>query len=653
MRFVYVLEDDLKFQKDIVEAIYSIDPKIQIRVFPKLAEFIDWVRLMMEEGPSAISKGGQFPASVQQEPVIEEAHQLVTIISKIEFLGKKQLPLMQKTRSLFIERGICTKEDPTAFVLAAFDKPDFQIHDLQDPILANVIFKPFDRLILIQHLTFAVDGRHPPSKYTIANQKMSAVIEMIKEVDLEEVSEVGFLTRSSGPLDKGQFAKYYGSAFLTERRTSVMARLVDCRPHPKNPSEFQCAFVYFGADPVQITGLRKKIKAVHRKSLSPFHWKEVCPGLAMQRTVNIVVIDEDEDLVVKPVIDSIKRHFKNVNCVGYNNISDFFMDLDPKMVDSAGAPPPKAFSLSDFELILDDKLTTILNFTSPSKEPFMLFGHPFADLKEKKNWMIEHIDSSCLEAWKQWALKPTPDAIFVVRSGADRFYIKPSSFQKKEKELAIKFTELSSAEKMAYLAKNSQLPVEVDFVFIGHRYLGDNAKERWTGVKEKLEKRASGKCQPQFFLFAGKEYTDLEARDLSDVFTDIFLKPLDRSYMLQKLKLQLMNLPATGDPIEMPMMFLKEVIRAANPAPVTEISEAGLIMQYHRTLDIGSFREFLLWQAYEHGSPIMKAQCNFVEEASTKGLFNIHFVFFGINDHFLKTIRLWIRDNYILSKEKG
>jgi hypothetical protein len=60
----------------------------------------------------------------------------------------------------------------------------------------------------------------------------------------------------------------------------------------------------------------------------------------------------------------------------------------------------------------------------------------------------------------------------------------------------------------------------------------------------------------------------------------------------------------------------------------------------------------VLWQPYEIGSPELLATCNFVEEnKGEKGVFNCHFVFFGIGDQFLKHIRIWIRDNYVLSKE--
>jgi hypothetical protein len=94
----------------------------------------------------------------------------------------------------------------------------------------------------------------------------------------------------------------------------------------------------------------------------------------------------------------------------------------------------------------------------------------------------------------------------------------------------------------------------------------------------------------------------------------------------------------------------QEIIKTANPVSVSEISEAGFVMTYYRSIGVGSFREIVLWQPYEIGTPELLATCNFVEELGTNN-FKCHFVFFGISDHFLKHIRVWIRDNYIHSKE--
>ena len=45
----------------------------------------------------------------------------------------------------------------------------------------------------------------------------------------------------------------------------------------------------------------------------------------------------------------------------------------------------------------------------------------------------------------------------------------------------------------------------------------------------------------------------------------------------------------------------KEKFEVGNPVQVTEISEAGLVMNYYRAITIGSFRRFILWFPVEIG----------------------------------------------------
>ncbi len=74
-------------------------------------------------------------------------------------------------------------------------------------------------------------------------------------------------------------------------------------------------------------------------------------------------------------------------------------------------------------------------------------------------------------------------------------------------------------------------------------------------------------------------------------------------------------------------------------------------MEYKRRVDVGEFREIILWQPDELAAPELTAVCNFSEASqSKKGVFLNHFVLFGMTDHFLKSIRIWIRNNHILSK---
>ena len=94
-----------------------------------------------------------------------------------------------------------------------------------------------------------------------------------------------------------------------------------------------------------------------------------------------------------------------------------------------------------------------------------------------------------------------------------------------------------------------------------------------------------------------------------------------------------------------------ERVEVGNTVQVTEMSEAGLVMTYYRPITIGTFRRFVLWLPMEIGHPVMLAACNFHKENEVDKTFENHFVFFGTQDHFLLHIRVWIRDNYVLSKQ--
>ena len=89
-----------------------------------------------------------------------------------------------------------------------------------------------------------------------------------------------------------------------------------------------------------------------------------------------------------------------------------------------------------------------------------------------------------------------------------------------------------------------------------------------------------------------------------------------------------------------------------NICSFAEMSEAGLVMSYYRAITVGSFRRFILWFPMEIGQPVMLATCNFNKEnEAEKGLYENHFVFFGMQDVFLQHVRVWIRENYVLSKQ--
>ncbi|PIS11782.1 MAG: hypothetical protein COT73_02165 [Bdellovibrio sp. CG10_big_fil_rev_8_21_14_0_10_47_8] len=650
MKFVYVLEDDPKFLQEIVEAIVFIDPKIQVRTFPALDHFANWMKTMMTTGPAAIALGGEVPAFVEQEPVVEEAHQLVLVISKIEYLGVEQLELLRKTRDFFIQRKICTKEDPTAFVLTAFEDPEFNIIDLEDRILNNVIFKPFDRLILIQHLTFAIDGRHPPSKNTIASQKTPAVVEMLKDIELEELSDVGLVTRSYREITVGSISKYYGKSFKSDRQRSLFAICQSCVPHPKDPKAFLAAFTFFAADPTQISNFRKKTRD-RNAQVSEFQWTQLPIGV-QSPDVHVLLLDEEEN-TQSGLLGYLDKAFQNIQVSAYDSLAALISDLDPGQAMQQKDQSIKALGgATTVTLHFDSAGNTYLGMESDKTDTTSLFGVAESQLKSKGTWFLTAIPAAHKDRFRKMIHSGSvpEDNILPVTIEDNSFLVRASEIKKEKTRTSLVLVDPSKEEQIAWLQKNSRLQKPVQLIIASHRYFGEGAAERWKFIKESFQQKFSS--TPFIMMTAKKDFTDAEERLIGTYVQDIYFKPVDRVYFIQKMKCFFPLLKEKGEKIEIRGIHIEEIIKAVNPVNVAEISEAGFIMKYYRQIAIGSFREIVLWQPYEIGAPEFLATCNFVEENSgEKGTFNCHFVFFGIADHYLKHIRVWIRDNYISSKE--
>lgn len=152
-------------------------------------------------------------------------------------------------------------------------------------------------------------------------------------------------------------------------------------------------------------------------------------------------------------------------------------------------------------------------------------------------------------------------------------------------------------------------------------------------------------------MLARTNPTDQEKRALGEMVKDIFFVPMDALYMIKKLVLFLPQLSPL-EKLQLPTICQQEIAKAASPIEISEFSEAGLVMKYYRAITPGAFREFILWLPQELDLPEFLATSNYNEEnANEKGVFFNHFVFFGMNDHYLKHIRRWILQNHVLSKE--
>ena len=94
-------------------------------------------------------------------------------------------------------------------------------------------------------------------------------------------------------------------------------------------------------------------------------------------------------------------------------------------------------------------------------------------------------------------------------------------------------------------------------------------------------------------------------------------------------------------------------MKSTNLIKISEISEVYVVFNYARELTPKSSREFIFITEDETTLVEIPAFCHYVEPAQgEKGMFLHQFMFFGMTDHYLKQIRLWIMQDYILQNKK-
>ena len=545
MKYVFVLEDDSKFQNEISRALLEIDPQLQIRIFDQLEDFAAWIKSAAREGPKSLAQAGH-PLDPRTEDLqAAENDQLVLIVSKEEFLGSKWISLIKKTRQWLISKKICSEADPTSLVITVFNNPSFDIKLVEDRVVNNVIFKPFDLLLLKQHLHFAVHGRHAPTELSVHNMKTTALIEVIKDVHLEKISELGMTTLSTRPIPINAVAKYYSELFVSNAHKSVIAICTSCEKIANQERSFRCHFRFYGTDRNQVKKIRMKSMAALRKEsfiLAKAPSKTEAAKLALK---NIVIVSPEQETQ-----ESLKHFFTH----------QFFQNATLEYG-----------SLAQF----------------------------------------------------QFALDPT---------------------QKKDAQL--------KADEIP------QLPPEVTSLVFDLKSFGyldwvndDGVKSLFEKLKESILKKYPK--LPAVYFVSSSPLSDRAERILATLFQgDLFYDLSDTMNLLKRVlfcQAKEMIPKETCEYVEFEEM---RTIQTANPVQVSELSEAGIVVQYHRPITIGSFRKFVLWTPHELGNPEFLASCNFSEaKPMADGNYLNQFVFFGLTDGDLKHIRLWILQNYVSTKQ--
>lgn len=329
MSLACIIEHDALSTRQIETALLEIDGRLRILTFKDLEGFYNWFSQLMKQNDSAIKKDD-----------------LKLLIGDIQFLGPHYFSLISKVRKLMTRRGLIKKEEDLAIILTAFDSPDLDFKQIESQIITNIIFKPFDLPILKQHLQIALANQKAVTNFVVFSQKLEATAEMLKEVQLESFTELGFTTRSNRQLNVGDISKYYSPHFEASNKVSVLAHCISCQPHPSLPGEFTAEFRYLGLSNPQTRKLRQKLFSIEH-SMDDGHAtvaKTIIPkaskdNLETEPTINFLTFlkgPTDPSIELK---DALEQNLSNVS-VGFNkNIGQFLESMKKNDLSPLGTKP--------------------------------------------------------------------------------------------------------------------------------------------------------------------------------------------------------------------------------------------------------------------------------------------------------------------------
>lgn len=630
--FVFVLEDEVKFQTQIFQGLRKINPKVKIRFFSTLEDFSVWIALLVKEGVAAIEAAGfRLPEDTQIETVSEQKV-VRLLICKSESLGSRSTALIGKTIELFERKHLCTPEEKTSAIITAFDHENFDLKSMEATFINNVIFKPFDQLILEEHMRFALVGRKKPNDENFKSNKLEAQVEMVKNIPCEGFSDLGFITVSDREVALGSVSKFYSSEFAFDAIKSVMARCVKSMVRTgKDQTSFLCWMEYFALESGQIRKFRKELSndyPINRMDTQINEFKK-----------NILILDslEETDLA-----SSLKRYFPKSGVHYYPNWERFLFDSAPEL---SGFLVEKDIPISNgFKITLDSTCHYILD-QAPQSETEMVFGELFNDLKKKDFQQL--LSSNSKKDWSDVYHAKQVDSglepVLMINNVDKVFIVKLMEFKKSvtaanTATVELLFSELSMAEKTAYLKSKSPIPLDFDLIIASTDF---------------MSRAIEGKLYPNAkrILTVPKQVGDKEKKYWSPLVNDIFESPVDKNYLVKRICFAFAE---KNTWTEAHFNKTKVELQSAQQVQIDEISEAGLVFKYHRALEVGSFRRFYLWTPNEVELRDYLANCNYVEEVKDGKtvVYNHHFVFFAMKDFYLKNIRLWVREAYIQSKSK-
>lgn len=261
MATVVVLTRDVKLASQIILWVRQTMPdKLKVEHYASLDNYKEMLGIDLDPSkPVAIPKpapGAAMPAEGDEERKIK------LFVIDVDLIHAKPIQWITELQRITKEKGakFITEGQPKVFMMA-YDTGVLRVDSFQHDVVDDLILKPIDKSLFLQKVEFLTAEAGKTNPNFLFRAKTAQIVEVGRDVVIDEISEFAVAVRSPGAVPEGAFASIHCDAFGTKAGRRLIGRVYESSKHPVRDGEFIVRFAYFGISTEQLSTIRRYIKA--------------------------------------------------------------------------------------------------------------------------------------------------------------------------------------------------------------------------------------------------------------------------------------------------------------------------------------------------------------------------------------------------------
>lgn len=282
MSRVLLIDNEIKSTDEIKKILLALDPQCAIETYDSLEKF---------EKEAATGSSDFFNFN------------LIIIEYQLAKFNEWEAKLADLRSKVPAETVIC---------FTSYDAPGVNRKNILNLAVFNLLYKPYDPLILKENLNMALKTsenlKEQIKPLEMKPQASTAYVGILKEVDIVSICDLGFVTQSETQIPLNNFSKYYCKLFSHDKKQSIWAQCIQSELLTGSNNTYVSRFHFVGIESAVLMKLRKHLQENKSQRVKSTVWSFA--DSTVNRQLKIAVIDGAES---QPQLKAdIEEHFKNV-----------------------------------------------------------------------------------------------------------------------------------------------------------------------------------------------------------------------------------------------------------------------------------------------------------------------------------------------------